>query len=106
MNIDILWILVSAALVFFMQAGFKCLEVGMVRTQHTISVAVKNIIDWVVVSLAFLALGFGLIFGQSSGGLFGTNNFFLNGINDPNSIGIGWAFYLFQFVSMSAALFV
>ena len=43
---DILWVLISAGLVFFMQAGFLCLESGLTRTKNSINVAIKNITDF------------------------------------------------------------
>ena len=46
-NIDLLWIVVSAYLVFLMQLGFSMLETGMVRVKNTINVAMKNLIDTV-----------------------------------------------------------
>ena len=36
-TIDIAWILVCAALVMLMQAGFSCLESGLVRTKNSIN---------------------------------------------------------------------
>lgn len=64
-NIDKLWILISAALVFLMQAGFAVFEVGMVRESHGNSVAVKNLLDWVFVSIIYFFIGFKLMFGTS-----------------------------------------
>ena len=45
-TIDIAWILVCAALVMLMQAGFSCLESGLVRTKNSINVAAKNFADF------------------------------------------------------------
>ena len=47
-NLDIVWIMVSAALVMFMQAGFTALESGCTRAKNTINVATKNITDFIV----------------------------------------------------------
>ncbi len=43
LHLDIIWIIVSASLVLFMQAGFTALESGLTRAKNTINVAVKNI---------------------------------------------------------------
>jgi len=59
---DTLWILVSAALVFFMQIGFLMLEAGMVRSKNSINVALKNVLDFVFGALAFATVGFMLAF--------------------------------------------
>lgn len=44
--IDLLWVLLSAGLVFLMQAGFMCLESGLTRSKNSINVAVKNMADF------------------------------------------------------------
>jgi len=43
--LNILWIIVSAILVLLMQAGFTCLETGLVRNKNSINVAIKNLMD-------------------------------------------------------------
>lgn len=73
--LDRFWVLIAAVLVFFMQAGFKTFEAGMVRKVHNDNVAIKNILDWIVISLVYFLLGFGLMFGDSFNGLIGTNLF-------------------------------
>ena len=73
--LDRFWILIAAALVFFMQAGFKTFEAGMVRKQHEDNVAIKNLLDWLIISLAYFLVGFGFMFGDSYNGLIGTNLF-------------------------------
>jgi Amt family ammonium transporter len=74
-HLDRFWLLLAAVLVFFMQAGFKCLEVGMVRRQHGSSTAMKNLLDWMVLSAVYFLWGFGVMYGSSSGGFFGTDLF-------------------------------
>lgn len=46
-SLDLMWILLSAFLVFLMQFGFSLIETGTVRTKNTINVAMKNLIDTV-----------------------------------------------------------
>ncbi|MGD8781832.1 MAG: ammonium transporter [Ignavibacteria bacterium] len=75
-NIDIIWVLLCSVLVFFMQAGFMCLETGMARAKNSINVAVKNMVDFLIAVGAFWILGFGLMFGDSYLGIIGTTNFF------------------------------
>lgn len=93
-ELDRFWVLLSAALVFLMQAGFKSLEVGMVRSQHRASVGVKNIIDWLVVSVAFYLVGFGIMFGSSSSGLIGSSLFAPTPETMPEEFKL--EFFLFQ----------
>ena len=45
-NIDLLWMLICAILVFMMQAGFMCLESGIIRNKNNINVALKNVSDF------------------------------------------------------------
>ncbi len=67
--LDVAWILVCAALVMLMQAGFACLESGSVRTKNSINVAAKNFADLCIASAIFWIFGFALMFGVTSGGL-------------------------------------
>ena len=61
--IDILWVLLGAALVFLMQAGFLCLETGLTRSKNNINVAIKNLADFAVTTLLFWLVGFAFMFG-------------------------------------------
>ena len=89
-----LWVIMCAALVLIMQAGFLCLESGCTRTKNSINVAVKNITDFGISVLVFWAVGFGLMFGASSDGLLGTSGFFLE--TDKPSDFWQTGFFLFQ----------
>lgn len=93
---DRLWVMISAALVFTMQAGFLCLETGLTRNKHVISVALKNVADWCIASLCFYLLGFGLMYGESIHGLLGSNLFAFTDLNLPNTLPLGIVFFLFQ----------
>jgi len=73
---DILWVLLSGALVFVMQPGFMCLESGLTRSKNSINVAIKNFADMIISVTGFWALGFGLMFGGSLGGFAGADYFF------------------------------
>jgi Amt family ammonium transporter len=70
--VDRLWVLVAAAMVFLMQAGFLCLEVGAVRPHSMPITALKNLVDWVVCVAAFFFVGWALMFGPSDSGWFGS----------------------------------
>jgi Amt family ammonium transporter len=97
--IDLLWTVVAAILVFFMQAGFALVEAGFTRAKNTVNIVMKNLMDFSVGSLAFWLLGFGLMFGVS-GGLFGTTGFLLRGVpQEPFT----YAFLLFQTVFCATA---
>jgi Amt family ammonium transporter len=95
------WLLVSAALVFIMQGGFLALEAGLVRSQGAPVTAMKNLIDWTVVTVVWLAFGFGLSFGETVGGWVGTGYWFGAGVEDTPG---GWAFFLFELGFAAAAV--
>ena len=88
-------------MVFLMQAGFKCFEVGLVRSKNSTATAMKNIIDWIVCSLIFFFFGFGFMFGESVGGLFGVSLFFLK---DMPETGLGSVFFMYQLAFAGTAL--
>ncbi|TWT92492.1 ammonium transporter [Neorhodopirellula pilleata] len=98
-NLDYVWIFVCAAMVLLMQAGFMCLESGMSRAKNSINVAVKNMADFVIATIAFWLIGFGLMFGDSIGGWVGSTDFLSDLSSDP------WtgAFFLFQAVFCGTA---
>lgn len=50
---DLLWVTISAALVFIMQVGFLCLESGLVRSKNSINVAAKNVTDFIISAALF-----------------------------------------------------
>jgi Amt family ammonium transporter len=99
---DYVWTLVAAALVFFMQAGFAMVETGFTRAKNAVNIMMKNLMDFSMGSLAFWAVGFGIMFGVSSTGWFGTSGFFLS---DFTPGGDPWvlAFWMFQVVFCATA---
>ena len=99
---DYVWTLVAAALVFFMQAGFAMVEVGFTRAKNAINIMMKNLMDFSIGSIAYWAIGFGLMFGATTSGWFGTNGFFLSDFvpgGDPWVL----AFWMFQVVFAATA---
>ncbi|MGB0562460.1 MAG: ammonium transporter [Spirulinaceae cyanobacterium] len=68
-DLNIFWIILCAVLVSTMQAGFCCLESGLVRAKNSINVAIKNLVDFCISCSIFALLGFRLMFGGGSGWL-------------------------------------
>ena len=99
---DYVWTMVAAALVFFMQAGFAMVETGFTRAKNAVNILMKNLMDFSIGTLAFWAIGFGLMFGVSSTGWLGTSGFFLS---DWKPGGDPWvlAFWMFQVVFCATA---
>lgn len=78
-SIDILWTLIGAALVFFMQAGFAMVETGFTRAKNAGNIIMKNLMDFAIGTVAFWFVGYGIMFGDSSS-IFGGFHFFLDGL--------------------------
>ncbi|MCP5431970.1 MAG: ammonium transporter [Alphaproteobacteria bacterium] len=94
---DLLWVLVSTVLVIVMQAGFLCLETGVVRAKNGINVAIKNVSDFCLSTVIFWAFGFALMFGATGHGLFGYSGFFFNGyLTNEEMAWKDMAFFFFQ----------
>lgn len=89
--IDVLWVVLCAGLVFNMQLGFLCLESGLTRSKNTINVAVKNMADLSVAIFLYWLFGFGIMFGASESGWFGSGFVMLSFLDTWQS-----AFFLFQ----------
>ena len=68
--VNTIWVLLGAALVFFMQAGFSMCEAGFTRAKNTGNVLMKNLMDFCIGTPCFWLFGFGMMFGLGSG-LFG-----------------------------------
>jgi Amt family ammonium transporter len=66
-SINTVWVLITAALVFFMQAGFALVEAGFTRSKNTTNILFKNLMDFVIGTIVFWAIGFGIMFGSKNG---------------------------------------
>lgn len=102
--IDTVWTLIAAFLVFLMQAGFAAVEMGFTRAKNSANIIMKNLMDFSVGSLAYWAVGFGIMFGADKMGLFGSDGFFL-AAGDPTTGDGLWqiAFWMFQVVFAATA---
>ena len=96
---DLLWVTISAGLVFFMQVGFLCLESGLVRSKNSINVAAKNITDFTISCSIFGTVGFGVMFGASHWGIIGTSHFFVSDQLTPEVV----TFFMFQMMFCGTA---
>jgi ammonium transporter, Amt family len=70
-----IWVVVTAVLVMFMQAGFAFLEAGLTRMKNAAHIAGKNVLIFAICSIVYWAVGFGLAFGDGNG-IIGTAGFF------------------------------
>ena len=103
-SVNTIWVLLAAALVFFMQAGFAMVETGFTRAKNAGNIIMKNLMDFSIGTSVFWLLGFGIMFG-SSNQLFGGFDLFSNA--DYSAILPGgvpfFAFIIFQTVFCATA---
>ena len=66
-SVNTIWVLLGAALVFFMQAGFAMVETGFTRAKNAGNIIMKNLMDFCIGTPAFWLVGFGIMFGSRSG---------------------------------------
>jgi Amt family ammonium transporter len=102
--INTMWVLCTAFLVFFMQAGFMFLEAGFARTRETVNVLLEGLVDTCLCGILFWAWGFAWMFGHGNGFIgWGDGNghswYFLQNIPATyEASGVATlAFFLFQF---------
>jgi len=62
---DVLFLMLGAAMVFAMHAGFAFLEVGTVRKKSQVNAFVKILTDWAVSTVVYFLIGFPLAYGIS-----------------------------------------
>ena len=101
-NLDFVWTLVAAFLVFFMQAGFAMVESGFTRAKNAVNIMMKNLMDFSAGSIAFFVIGFGIMFGANPTGWFGTNGFLLSDFAKDADKWL-FAFWMFQVVFAATA---
>lgn len=99
-NLDFVWMIVAACLVFFMQAGFALLETGFTQAKNAVNIIMKNVMDASAGVLVFFCIGFALMFGSSWNGLVGTGGFFLTGLEGQST---SWTYGFFFFQAVFAA---
>lgn len=93
--INIVWVFLGAVMVMLMQAGFAILEAGLTRQKNCNNVLMKNIMDFAIGSIIFLVVGFGLMFGESLGGIVG-----ITGFIDSTTLNLS------QFEALSPTVFI
>ena len=65
--VNTIWVLLGAALVFFMQAGFAMVETGFTRAKNAGNIIMKNLMDFCIGTPTFWIVGFGIMFGAGNG---------------------------------------
>jgi Amt family ammonium transporter len=85
--VDTMWTLIAGMLVFFMNLGFASVESGFCRAKNTVTILAKNFVVFAASSIAFLVLGWGLMFGDGNP-FFGTEGlWFVGGADNSPAMG-------------------
>ena len=98
-SVNTIWVLLGAALVFFMQAGFAMCEAGFTRAKNTGNILMKNLMDFCIGTPCFWLVGFGVMFGAGSA-VFGKLDPLIMGDYShilPAGVPL-WSFVIFQTV--------
>ncbi len=102
-SIDVMWTLVGAFLVYFMQAGFALCEAGLTRAKNAGNILMKNMMDFCIGTPCFWLVGFGVMF-AGTGALIGGFDPFIQG--DYSHLGLDlpiWVYAVFQTVFCATA---
>ena len=95
-----IWFLIGAALVFFMQAGFAMVETGFTRAKNAGNIIMKNLMDFCIGTVVFMALGYGIM---------NSENYFFGLIGRPeyqlftDFYSFNWSNFFFQLVFCATA---
>ena len=103
----VIWVLICAALVYFMQAGFALCEAGLTRAKNTGNILMKNMMDFCIGTPCFWIIGFSLMF-HGTGAFIGTPDFFIRGLYTADNSVVPqtmplWAYVIFQTVFCATA---
>ncbi len=85
--VDTIWVLVTAMLVFWMNAGFATVEAGFQPQKNCVNILSKNFVVFAIASVAFWWLGFGVMFGDGNGWVGIQGLFSLHGADNSPATG-------------------
>lgn len=97
-SLNTIWVMIAGFLVFMMNAGFTCVEVGFTQAKNSVNIIMKNIMTVSIGVLMYYLMGFALMFGQDRMGFIGTSGFLLG---NPGQFDFGIpleGFWFFQAV--------
>jgi Amt family ammonium transporter len=87
---DTVWVVLTAALVFFMNAGFAMLETGLCRAKNAVNILAKNVIVFAISSIAYWITGFALMYGNGTS-ILGFQGWFLLGADNSPATGVAYS---------------
>jgi Amt family ammonium transporter len=89
-----IWMMVTGAMVFFMQAGFALVEGGFTRSKNTVNVLTKNFMDFCIGGIAYFVFGYAIMYGTSIAGFIGSDGFLLLGDYYDVTTSLSWFFQM------------
>ena len=63
LSLNLIWVLLAAFLVFFMQAGFALIETGLTRAKNAAHTMAMNVGIFCLGTIGFWSVGFALMYG-------------------------------------------
>ena len=97
--VNTIWVLLGAALVFFMQAGFAMCEAGFTRAKNTGNILMKNLMDFCIGTPLYWLFGFGIMFGAGTAAFGWIDPFIMKDYAHILPAGVSlWAYAIFQTV--------
>lgn len=102
--VNTIWVLLGAALVFFMQAGFSMCEAGFTRAKNTGNILMKNLMDFCIGTPCFWLVGFGIMFGAGTPFFGKFDPMIMGDYSHILPVGVPlWAYAIFQTVFCATA---
>jgi Amt family ammonium transporter len=66
-SLSLVWVILTGALVMFMQVGFALVETGFTRAKNAVNTMAMNLLIYPIGVIGFWAIGFGLMYGGFAG---------------------------------------
>lgn len=99
-NINHVWVMAAACMVFFMQIGFMSYEAGFSQSKNAISISIRNIMITLISALTYYTIGFGFMFGKTYWGWIGASHFYTHGVHPSD---LDYTFFFFHLVFAATA---
>jgi ammonium transporter, Amt family len=87
--LDTVWVLITAFLVFWMNAGFGFVESGLCRRKNATNILAKNFVVFALSAIAYWAVGFAIMFGDGSS-FMGTHGWLVAGADNSPAVGAAY----------------
>ncbi|MBX5437251.1 MAG: ammonium transporter [Alicyclobacillaceae bacterium] len=98
--LNTVWVILTSALVLFMEGGFSLLEAGLVRTKNAVNVTMKIFVDLTFGALVFYVIGLHLLFGRDVAHVIGIGRILV-----PNGLPLaGFALFEIGFAIATASI--